>query len=130
MASRLGRPEEYAQLVESIYSNAMINGETIRLDGAIRMHVDLVGRRSEVVLRLSEEIAAGDDFFATLPKAIDGGPQGLELGQTRSAHPIRLDQQHLDPIVLGGDLDSAADATEAALALVQSTGNRIYEQQA
>jgi hypothetical protein len=35
--SRLGRPEEYAQLVESIYSIAMLNGETIRLDGAIRM---------------------------------------------------------------------------------------------
>jgi NAD(P)-dependent dehydrogenase (short-subunit alcohol dehydrogenase family) len=35
--SRLGRPEEYAELVASIYGNAMINGETIRLDGAIRM---------------------------------------------------------------------------------------------
>ena len=34
---RLGRPEEYADLVVSIYGNAMINGETIRLDGAIRM---------------------------------------------------------------------------------------------
>jgi NAD(P)-dependent dehydrogenase (short-subunit alcohol dehydrogenase family) len=35
--SRLGRPEEYADLVACIYQNAMINGETIRLDGAIRM---------------------------------------------------------------------------------------------
>ena len=35
--SRLGRPEEYAELVASVYGNAMINGETIRLDGAIRM---------------------------------------------------------------------------------------------
>jgi len=34
---RLGRPDEYAELVASIYGNAMINGETIRLDGAIRM---------------------------------------------------------------------------------------------
>jgi len=34
---RLGRPDEYAQLVASIYGNTMINGETIRLDGAIRM---------------------------------------------------------------------------------------------
>ena len=34
---RLGKPEEYADLVASIYGNAMINGETIRLDGAIRM---------------------------------------------------------------------------------------------
>jgi NAD(P)-dependent dehydrogenase (short-subunit alcohol dehydrogenase family) len=34
---RLGEPEEYANLVASIYENAMINGETIRLDGAIRM---------------------------------------------------------------------------------------------
>lgn len=35
--SRLGDPAEYAQLVESIISNPMLNGETIRLDGAIRM---------------------------------------------------------------------------------------------
>lgn len=35
--SRLGDPDEYAQLVESIIGNPMLNGETIRLDGAIRM---------------------------------------------------------------------------------------------
>lgn len=35
--SRLGRPEEYAQLAQSIIENPMLNGETIRLDGAIRM---------------------------------------------------------------------------------------------
>jgi NAD(P)-dependent dehydrogenase (short-subunit alcohol dehydrogenase family) len=35
--SRLGKPEEYAQLVESIVANPMLNGEVIRLDGAIRM---------------------------------------------------------------------------------------------
>lgn len=35
--NRLGKPAEYAQLVESIISNPMLNGETIRLDGAIRM---------------------------------------------------------------------------------------------
>lgn len=34
---RLGRPEEYADLVVAIYGNTMLNGETIRLDGAIRM---------------------------------------------------------------------------------------------
>jgi 3-hydroxyacyl-CoA dehydrogenase / 3-hydroxy-2-methylbutyryl-CoA dehydrogenase len=34
---RLGRPEEYAALVQSIVENTMLNGETIRLDGAIRM---------------------------------------------------------------------------------------------
>jgi NAD(P)-dependent dehydrogenase (short-subunit alcohol dehydrogenase family) len=35
--SRLGHPDEYALLVESIVRNPMLNGETIRLDGAIRM---------------------------------------------------------------------------------------------
>jgi NAD(P)-dependent dehydrogenase (short-subunit alcohol dehydrogenase family) len=35
--SRLGRPEEYGALVRHICENAMLNGETIRLDGAIRM---------------------------------------------------------------------------------------------
>ncbi|MCA1799637.1 MAG: SDR family NAD(P)-dependent oxidoreductase [Xanthomonadaceae bacterium] len=34
---RLGRPSEYADLVASIWENTMINGTTIRLDGAIRM---------------------------------------------------------------------------------------------
>ena len=35
--SRLGRPDEYAALVLSIVANGYLNGETIRLDGAIRM---------------------------------------------------------------------------------------------
>jgi NAD(P)-dependent dehydrogenase (short-subunit alcohol dehydrogenase family) len=35
--SRLGRPAEYAQLVRSIFEIEMLNGEVIRLDGAIRM---------------------------------------------------------------------------------------------
>ncbi len=34
---RLGRPAEYAKLVGSIIANTMLNGEVIRLDGAIRM---------------------------------------------------------------------------------------------
>jgi len=35
--SRLGKPEEYAALARHIIENVMLNGETIRLDGAIRM---------------------------------------------------------------------------------------------
>jgi NAD(P)-dependent dehydrogenase (short-subunit alcohol dehydrogenase family) len=35
--SRLGKPAEYALMVESIIANPMLNGEVIRLDGAIRM---------------------------------------------------------------------------------------------
>ncbi len=35
--SRLGDPSEYGQLVSAIVANPMLNGETIRLDGAIRM---------------------------------------------------------------------------------------------
>jgi NAD(P)-dependent dehydrogenase (short-subunit alcohol dehydrogenase family) len=35
--ARLGRPEEYAALVKHIVENQMLNGEVIRLDGAIRM---------------------------------------------------------------------------------------------
>ena len=34
---RLGRPEEYAMLVRQILDNPMLNGEVIRLDGAIRL---------------------------------------------------------------------------------------------
>jgi NAD(P)-dependent dehydrogenase (short-subunit alcohol dehydrogenase family) len=34
---RLGRPAEYAALASHIIENSMLNGETIRLDGAIRM---------------------------------------------------------------------------------------------
>jgi len=35
--SRLGRPDEYAQLVRHIIENPMLNGSVIRLDGALRM---------------------------------------------------------------------------------------------
>ncbi|MFN3732315.1 3-hydroxyacyl-CoA dehydrogenase [Comamonas testosteroni] len=35
--SRLGKPEDYAKLVKQILENDMLNGEVIRLDGAIRM---------------------------------------------------------------------------------------------
>jgi NAD(P)-dependent dehydrogenase (short-subunit alcohol dehydrogenase family) len=35
--ARLGRPEEFADLVLAIAQNPMLNGETIRLDGALRM---------------------------------------------------------------------------------------------
>lgn len=35
--ARLGRPEEYAELVRHVLANRMLNGEVIRLDGALRM---------------------------------------------------------------------------------------------
>jgi len=35
--ARLGRPEEYAMTALHILENPMLNGETIRVDGAIRM---------------------------------------------------------------------------------------------
>ena len=34
---RLGDPEEYAHLVQALIENPMMNGEVIRLDGALRM---------------------------------------------------------------------------------------------
>jgi hypothetical protein len=34
---RLGRPEEYAMLVSAIIENPLLNGEVIRLDGALRL---------------------------------------------------------------------------------------------
>jgi len=35
--SRFGKPEEFADLVSHIIDNEMLNGEVIRLDGAIRL---------------------------------------------------------------------------------------------
>jgi NAD(P)-dependent dehydrogenase (short-subunit alcohol dehydrogenase family) len=35
--SRFGRPDEYAALVRHIIENEMLNGEVIRIDGALRM---------------------------------------------------------------------------------------------
>lgn len=35
--SRLGKPEDFAKLVRHIFENDMLNGEVIRLDGAIRL---------------------------------------------------------------------------------------------
>ena len=37
--SRLGRPQEYGALAAHIVENEMLNGETIRLDGAVRLAV-------------------------------------------------------------------------------------------
>ena len=37
MPSRLGQPKEYAALARHICENPMLNGEVIRLDGALRM---------------------------------------------------------------------------------------------
>jgi 3-hydroxyacyl-CoA dehydrogenase/3-hydroxy-2-methylbutyryl-CoA dehydrogenase len=37
LPKRLGKPAEYAKLVQAIIENSMLNGETIRLDGALRM---------------------------------------------------------------------------------------------
>ena len=37
LPKRLGKPAEYAKLVQSIIENPMLNGEVIRLDGALRM---------------------------------------------------------------------------------------------
>ena len=42
---RLGRPEEYALLAESVIRNPYLNGEVIRLDGAARLAPDSGGRR-------------------------------------------------------------------------------------
>ena len=35
--SRLGDPDEFAQLVQLIITNKMMNGEVVRIDGALRM---------------------------------------------------------------------------------------------
>lgn len=37
LPSRLGSPDEFGELVVSILTNPMLNGEVIRLDGALRM---------------------------------------------------------------------------------------------
>ena len=37
LPSRLGMPADYAKLVQAIVTNEMLNGEVIRLDGAIRL---------------------------------------------------------------------------------------------
>ncbi len=37
---RMGRPEEFALLVESIVINPYLNGENIRLDGALRFNIN------------------------------------------------------------------------------------------
>lgn len=43
---RLGRPEEYARLVEAIVTNPYLNGEVIRLDAGTRLGPEMGGRRS------------------------------------------------------------------------------------
>ena len=40
--ARMGNPDEFAALVVHIVSNPMLNGEVIRLDGAVRMPPELI----------------------------------------------------------------------------------------
>ena len=57
--SGLGKPEEYARLAAFIIENPMLNGEVIRLDGAIRMAAKVRrGGRRKVEHRMVIEIAS------------------------------------------------------------------------
>lgn len=38
LPARAGEPEEFADMVQSVLENPMLNGETIRLDGAVRLN--------------------------------------------------------------------------------------------
>src|SRR5262249_6227304 len=59
---RLGRPDEYAALARHIVENEMLNGETIRLDGAIRMAPRRPSQKMRLVLAISEENAGYSDL--------------------------------------------------------------------
>jgi hypothetical protein len=56
--SRLGRPAEYASLLREIVRNSMLNGVTIRLDGALR----LTTRRRDVPTVSHETAGTGPSF--------------------------------------------------------------------
>src|ERR1700733_9171843 len=72
--ARLGDPREYAALVAHIVENPMLNGETIRLDGAIRMGPRLGFQLSSVRL---------------IWAAADGGQQAFDVGPGQRALPLR-----------------------------------------
>lgn len=57
---RLGDLAEYAALVEHIVVNTMINGETIRLDGALRMGPELAGRPATPKLQMATPLVIFD----------------------------------------------------------------------
>ena len=87
--SRLGRPAEYAALVKHIVENEMLNGETIRLDGAIRM-----GPKSQ-------------------PRRMGGAkrnPSALGMHRPLACIGLRLDGLRFAPPILRGDYAAARDA--------------------
>jgi len=90
--ARLGQPAEYAALAAHIVENPMLNGETIRLDGAIRMAPRLRG----LGLDQGEPVAARDDM-------LDGESAG---GQQPGVLPLVAvgaagDHEHLHVVQLG-----------------------------
>ena len=70
--SRLGTPADYAKLVHQIVTNDMLNGEVIRLDGAIRL-------RAEVARADDRACGAGQgcSLPASLPSLREGGAEPL-----------------------------------------------------
>ena len=84
---RLGRPEEFASLVAEIVRNVMLNGEVIRLDGAIRM-----AERGEIgrVRRTAPTVALvcfnGQTAARALPAWRDAGYATLALPSSSPAY--------------------------------------------
>jgi len=65
---RLGRPTEYAELVEHIVRNRFLNGEVIRLDGALRMRLGRAVRERCSPRHVPDEIRA----IAAVPRTLSG----------------------------------------------------------
>lgn len=81
--ARLGDPAEYAALVAHIVQNPMLNGETIRLDGAIRMGPRLGLRLSSV--RLSSVCLSS---VCLIGAAAHGGQQAFDVGPGQRPLPF------------------------------------------
>ena len=79
---RLGRPGEFASLVREIVENAMLNGEVIRLDGAIRMAPQMRSGLVRVLCVALRRASAAIAQEIVLPGGWRGGP--LEPRRGRS----------------------------------------------
>ena len=86
---RLGRPDEYAKLVLSIIDNGYLNGETIRLDGAIRMAPKYEEQHDRLDPRLARRRARPRDVQPARVPQRDGLRDGRAVARCRARAHVR-----------------------------------------
>ena len=117
------------ELVERVLDEDAVVREAVDVGDALRVEVDLVGVRGEVVLRLVEVLAEGDDRLAAGAETIDGSGDFLQLGGAAAVEAAEVEVQRADAVVVAGGIDRIDDVAQQRFGrrLAQGLGDRALE---